>query len=141
LLSEQHQSDLAPLSKQERHFYCVNFLRGSVSRSGFIGYFENSTYQDIADAYDGLEILDLQPVLSLFEKAKDIVLGNKHLPKEKSPVIVFPDSLTEEEYEEAANLMDKSLLPIQEEFYKYDEILYSALCEYADRHQLEPHSG
>jgi hypothetical protein len=138
LVERSHKTDKPPLSQHERRFYAVNLLRGSVPRSGFIGYFENWRAADIAAAHEGLQALHLLPVLALLEKAQNAVLGDRALPNDSSPIAVFPNSLTEEEYERESNRIDAALDPIEKDFYKHDGEIWNALCEYADIHQLKP---
>jgi len=126
------------LSEHERRFYAVNLLRGSVPRSGFIGYFENWSASEIAVAHEGLEALHLVPVLALLQKAQNIVLGGKPLPRSSSRVVVFPKSLTDEEHERESCRIDEALAPVEEEFFKYDDQMWNALCHYADEHKLKP---
>ena len=72
LVQRMHGADEPALSKHERHFYAVNLLRGSVPRSGFIGYFENWSGSEIADAYEGLRALELPSALELLEQEFDV---------------------------------------------------------------------
>jgi len=137
LVTRTHGTDGPPLSKHERDFYAVNLLRGSVPRSGFIGYFENWSGAEIADAYEGLRALRLQSVLALLEEAARIVLGDRPLPSDASCITVFPDSLTDAEYEQASSRMDEALGPIEAKFCEHDEEIWNALCDYADAHQLD----
>lgn len=138
LVERSHKAGGPPLSEDERRFYAVNLLRGSVPRSGFIGYFENWSASEIAAAHEGLRALNLLPVLALLEKAQNTVFGDRPLPKDSLPIEVIPNSLSEEEYERESNRIDEALIPIEEEFYKHDDEMWNALCEYADRHQLSP---
>ena len=138
LVKRSHRVDGPSLSEHERRFYAVNLLRGSVPRSGFIGYFENWNSSEIASAHEGLRALRLLPALALLEKAQNTVLGDRPLPSGSSPVPVFPDSLNEEEDERESNRIDEALGPVEEEFCKQDDMIWNALCEYADKHQLKP---
>jgi len=138
LVERSHKADGPPLSEEERHFYAVNVLRGSVPRSGFIGYFENWSTSDIVAAHEGLRALRLLPVLDLLEKAQKTVLGGRPLPKESSRIVVFPSSMSEKEYEMESNRVDEALAPIEEEFYKRNDEIWNALRQYADEHQLKP---
>ena len=126
------------LSEHEWRFYAVNLLRGSIPRSGFIGYFENWSVSEIAAAHEGLRALQLRPVLALLERAQDIVLRGKPLPRDFSRVEVFPSSLTDEEYEKESSRIDEALAPIEEEFYRCDDQIWNALSDYADKHKLKP---
>src|SRR5687768_1712027 len=98
LVKRSHKADGPPLSEHERRFYAVNLLRGSVPRSGFIGYFENWSALEIAAAHEGLRTLGLLPVLAVLERAQSTVLGGRPLPGDSSAIEVFPNSLTDEEY-------------------------------------------
>lgn len=138
LVKRSHRADGPPLSEHERRFYAVNLLRGSVPRSGFIGYFENWNSSEIAAAHEGLKALRLLASIALLEKAQKTVLGDRPLPSDSSPMAVFPNSPTEEEYERESNRIDDALGPIEEAFYKQDDVIWNALCEYADKHQLKP---
>lgn len=140
LVERSHGDGLRPLSECERHFYAVNLLRGSVPRSGFIGYFENWTGQDILDAHAGLKALGLDSVLALLEQAEAIALAGKPIPPGSSRIEVIPVSLTEDEYEAESDRLDEALGPISEEFYKHDEIIWNALCGYAEENNLKPTS-
>jgi hypothetical protein len=138
LVTRSHQSKHTPLTDDERVFYAVNQLRGSVPRSGFIGYFENWTGADISAAHRGLRVLALETALGLLTKAQALVLGDQRLPDEAVSLTVFPDSLTEEEHEEASDRLDEALTPIEEQFYPLDGEIYDALCSFADAHHLKP---
>ncbi len=138
LVSRAYKTDMPSLSGHERHFYAVNLLRGSVSRSGFIGYFENNSSSDIAAAHEGLRELKLLLALALLEKAQNIILKGRLLPENPSCIDAFPASLTEEEYERESDRMEVDITPIQREFYRHDAVIWTTLCEYADSHQLKP---
>jgi hypothetical protein len=84
LVERSHKAAGPPLSEDERRFYGVNLLRGSVPRSGFIGYFENWSTSEIDAAHEGLRALRLLPVL-----AQNTVLGGRPLPKDSSRIAVF----------------------------------------------------
>lgn len=140
LVERSYKKGVVPLSENERHFYTVNLLRGSVPRSGFIGYFENWTGRDIIDAHAGLRALGLHSVLALLEKAEVIVFGDKPIQPTSSRLEVFPDSLTEDEYEVESERLDEALGAISEEFCTKDESIWNALCRYADEHDLKPRS-
>ena len=140
LVERSHKDGSVPLSECERHFYAVNILRGSVPRSGFIGYFENWTGQDILDAHAGLKALGLDSVLALLEQAEAIALGGKPIPTSLSRIEIFPESLTEDEYETESDRLDEALGPISEKFYTQDEIIWNTLCRYADANNLKPKS-
>lgn len=140
LVERSHNPDGPPLSQPERCFYTVNLLRGSVPRSGFIGYFENCTGPEIAAAHQGLRALGLQSTLDLLDQAQHVVLAGKPLPEDDSPIEIFPDSMTEEEFETESERIDEAVAPIEQEFYSHDEAIWNALCDYAESHQLKPPS-
>ena len=138
LVERSHRSGRAPLSEQEQHFYSVNLLRGAVPRSGFIGYFENSKSSEIADAKEGLREMKLDAVLSVLEEAQATVFGDTILPNDSTQLEIFPQSLTEEEYEDASDRLDERLTSIEEKLYEHEDEVWAALIAYADRHRLEP---
>lgn len=138
LVERSHQPRHTPLTADERVFHAVNLLRGSVPRSGFIGYFENWTGADISAAHRGLRVLGLETALGLLTEAQALVLGDKWLPDEIVLLTVFPDSLSEEEHEEASSRLEEALTPIEEQFHPLDNEIYEALCSFADIHRLKP---
>lgn len=138
LVKRSHESMHAPLTADERVFYAVNLLRGSVPRSGFIGYFENWSGADISAAHRGLRVLGLEAASRLLASAQELVLGDQPLPDEAVSLTVFPDSLTEEEHAEMSDRLDEALAPIEKQFYPLDDEIYEALCSFADAHQLKP---
>lgn len=127
-----------PLTDDEKVFYAVNLLRGSVPRSGFIGYFENWTSSDILAAHRGLKVLGLETALRLLKEAQVIVLGERSLSDDAASLTIFHDSFTDAEYEEASSKLDDSLAPIQEQFYPLDDEIYTALSAFADARHLAP---
>lgn len=138
LVERAHKPMLTALTADERVFYAVNLLRGSVPRSGFIGYFENWSGADISAAHRGLRVLGLETASRLLTEAQTLVLGDQPLRDEAVPLTVFPDSLTKDEHEEASNRLDEALTPIEKQFYPLDDEIYEALCSFADVHQLKP---
>lgn len=138
LVQRSHQPMHTALTADERVFYAVNLLRGSVPRSGFIGYFENWSGADISAAHRGLRVLGLETASRLLAAAQTLVLGDQPLPDDAVSLTVFPDSLTEEEHEEMSDRLDKALDPIEKQFYPLDDEIYEALCSFADVHQLKP---
>lgn len=140
LVERSFQPGSVPLSQCERNFYAVNLLRGSVPRSGFLGYFENFSGQEILATHAGLKALGLDLVLSLLEKAETIVFGDQPIPPSESPMEIIPASLTEDKYEQAMARLDEALDPVTEEFYAQEERIWDAMCKYADENDLKPRS-
>lgn len=138
LVERSHRSGSSPLTENERHFYAVNLLRGSVPRSGFIGYFENWKIAEIMAAYEGLRALNLESVLVLLERAQEVVLGGRPLPKDTTSLTIVSHSLSEEDYERESNRIESALSPIEEAFCQLEEEIWAALCTYADHHHLKP---
>ena len=138
LVQRSHEPMHTALTADERVFYAVNLLRGSVPRSGFIGYFENWSGADISAAHRGLRVLGLETASRLLAAAQTLVLGDQQLPDGAVPLTVFTDSLTEEEHEEMSDRLDEALDPIEKQFYPLDDEIYEALCSFADAHQLKP---
>ena len=127
-----------PLTRDERLFYAVNLLRGSVPRSGFIGYFENFTGREIHDAHDVLKELNLDAVLSLLQQAQAIALGDRPLQDDALPIHVFPDSLTEKEYEETSDRLDAAMQPLEKRMYEFDSDIWRAICQFAAQRHMKP---
>lgn len=138
LVQRSHEPMHTALTADERVFYAVNLLRGSVPRSGFIGYFENWSGADISAAHRGLRVLGLETASRLLAAAQALVLGEQPLPDDAVSLTVFPDSLTEEEHAEMSDRLDEALDPIEKQFYPLDDEIYEALCSFADVHQLKP---
>lgn len=126
------------LTREERLFYSVNLLRGSVPRSGFVGYFENFTGREIHDAHEGLKELGLSSALSLLQQAQAIVLGDRPLQDDALPIQIFPDSLTEKEFEEASERLDAAMQPLEKKMYELDSDIWQALCQFATQRDIKP---
>jgi|GEM_PF-2085337 hypothetical protein len=136
LVSKKYGNPPSPLTENERLFYGANWLRGSVPRSGFIGYFENSTGDDIKAAHEALRSMQLKDGLFLLQRAQYLVLGDRPLKIGSEQIDVFPEELTGKEREKASDELDRALRPIEEAFYKLDDDIYEALCTFADQHGL-----
>lgn len=124
------------LTHEEFIFYSVNSLRGSVPRSGFIGFFENNNVSVITAAHKGLAEMNLTNIAALLNRAQQIAIGNKRLPSDGSYIEVVPRD-SEEEYEKESERLEHALYDVESAFYKYDDVLWDALGEYARKHQLE----
>ena len=136
LVKKKHGESTDALTTQERLFYGVNRLRGSVPRSGFIGYFEHSTGDDVRDAHAGLQVMQLDDVLTLLQRAQAIVLRDQPLPAGTDPIEVLPGEWSEEAFETAMDELDLAVTDVQKSFYECDENIFAALCQYADQHGL-----
>ena len=138
LVDRSHRPGRTPLSEHERYFYAVSLLRGSVPRSGFIGYFENHKSSEIADAKEGLRAMKLEAVLAVLREAQAAIFGDAVLPNDSKQLEIFPESLTEKEYEEVSDRLDELVTPIEEKFYSHEEEVWDALLAYAGKHGLGP---
>lgn len=136
LVAKKRGNDGDVLTKHERLFYAANWLRGSVPRSGFVGYYENSTGDEIRDAHQALETMSLGQCLDVLKQAQALILAGAELPDGARKVHVFPDDLSEEEYIEVSDKLDIALRSIEERFYECDDAIFAALCAYADEHNL-----
>lgn len=125
------------MTENERHFYAVNLLRGSVPRSGFIGYFENWTIAEILAAHEGLRLLNLDGARVLLERAQEVALDGRPLPEEATSLTIVSHSLTEKEYERESERIEAALSPIEDAFCELDDEIWAALCEFATRHNLK----
>lgn len=138
LVHRNSGSATPPLTSDERHFYAVNLLRGSVLRSGFIGYFENVTDREINDAYKGLKELSLDSVSLLLQQAQELALADRPIPTDGLPIQVFPDSLDEKEYDELCERLDTAMKPVEEKMYSLDDEMWQALGRFAEQRKLKP---
>ena len=107
VLVEKKYSTKTALSGDERIFYAANIFRGSVPRSGLIGYFENTECDVIRDAHHALAALGLPEALRLLQDAQQIVLDGDQLPETEQFVTLFDDDLPEEDYEQAMEDLDE----------------------------------
>ena len=121
LVNRTYDENAVPLSGEEKLFYVINRLRGAVPRSGFLGYFENSTGEQIQLTLEALKELELSKGLKILQDAINIVWKNDYLPSTNSSLELFPDSLSEEEAENASNRFDEKLTPIEDDFNEYED--------------------
>ena len=136
LVDRKYSDGSAPLTKEENLFYAVNSLSGSVYQSGFIGYFQNTEGPEIFAAHEGLKELNLPDCRSLLEQAQKIILGDRPLPTDSTPIEVLSDSMTEAEYEAASDRLESALCKVQDAFYNCEDDIWTALCGYATQHML-----
>jgi Domain of unknown function (DUF4375) len=141
LVERSHRTGGIPLTEDERHFYAVNLLRGSVPRSGFIGYFENWKTSGILAAHTGLRALNLDAARTLLEKAQEVALDGRPLPKDATSLTIVSHTLSEEEYERESDRIEAALSPFEDAFCELDDEIWAALCEFAARHELKPKKG
>jgi hypothetical protein len=140
-LVEKKFSTKAALSSDERAFYAANIFRGSIPRSGLIGYFENTECDVIRDAHDALAMLDLTDALKLLQDAQKTVLNGAPLPETDQCLTLFDDNLSEEELELAMDELDKRVGDIQNELYLQDQAIFDSLCRFADERSLHVPTG
>lgn len=131
----------AALSSDERVFYAANVFRGSVPRSGLVGYFENTECNVIRDAHHALATLGLLEALKLLQDAQKIVLNGGPLPETDQCLTLYDDDLSEEEVGEAMEALDESVQEIQDQLYLQDRPIYDALCRFADERSLSGAKG
>jgi len=120
-------------------FYSVNLLRGSVSRSGFIGYFENNTGPHIRAAHAGLEEMGLNNVRDILHEAQKVTLGDWDLPTDDTPITVISHN-SEEQYERESERIERALETVQKDFLKQEEYIWYTLLRYAAAHKLQKQS-
>ena len=140
LVHRYYSDESNRLSHHESIFYSLNILRGSVPRSGFIGYFENSTGANILLTIKALKELGLSEVLKILDEAISIAIKGKALQNSDSPIKLFPDLLSEEEYESEIEKLEQKLTPLENRFYQHDNLLWKVLCEFADNNKLKARS-
>ena len=135
-LVEKKYSTKAALSSDERVFYAANIFRGSVPRSGLIGYFENTECDVIRDTNHALATLGLPEALRLLKDAQIIVLNGAPLPETDQWVTLFDESLPDEELEQAMDDLDKRVSDTQNQLYLQDQAIFDSLCRFADERSL-----
>src|SRR5690606_5398753 len=131
----------AALSRDERLFYAANTFRGSVPRSGLIGYFENTECNVIRDAHHALAALGLSEALSLLQEAQEIVLNGQALPETDQCVALFDYDLPEEELERAMDNLDEKVQDVQNQLYLQDDAIFDSLCRFASERNLRTSMG
>lgn len=124
------------LSTDERIFYAANLLRGSVPRSGLIGYFENTDFDSIRDVEPALRVLGLGELLRILEDARRIVLQDREVVQSDRFLTLFDEHLSEEEEELARERLDECLRDFEERFNAQDRLFFDALCRFADSRNL-----
>jgi len=137
LIAKKHKGDTLPLTSDEALFYAANWLRGSVPRSGFIGYFEGSSGEDVIGAVEAFRLMNLSEPLSLLQGAILTIFGEMPLPNDSVPLDVLPSGLSESEYESASDELDHKVTPIEVEFNTFDNDIYVALCRFADERLIK----
>lgn len=136
LVHQKYGTSAEPMTAPERLFYAVNGLRGSVPRSGFVGYFEHATGDDVREAHEGLQSMQLRDVQLLLRRAQAIVLRDQPLPAGDDPIEVLPGDWNEDEFVQAMDELDVAVTAVQESFYERDEEIFAALCKFAEQHGL-----
>lgn len=140
LVKKKHW-ETATLSSDERVFYAANILRGSVPRSGLVGFFENTSCDIIRDAHDSLATLGLHEALTLLQDATRIVMNGHPLPETDQCLTLFDYDLPEADLEKAMDELDENVGNIQDQLYLQDQLIFSALCRFADEKRLLAEKG
>jgi hypothetical protein len=140
-LVEKKHSANAALSSDERLFYATNVFRGSVPRSGLIGYFENTECDVIRDAHHALAALGLHEVLKLLQDAQSIVLNGHPLPDTDQCPVLFDYDLPEADLVKAMDDLDERVGAIQKQLYLQDQPIFDALCRFAGEKNLAVPKG
>lgn len=135
LVKKKHSAEM-PLSSDERIFYSANMLRGSVPRSGLIGYFENTSCDVIRDAHESLVRLKLHEALKLLQDAQRIVMNGHPLPETDQCLTLYDDNLSEADLEKTMDDLDDRVSDIEDQLLLQDEPIYEALCRFADEKNL-----
>lgn len=140
-LVEKKHSTKALLSPDERLFYAANIFRGSVPRSGLIGYFENTEWGVIREAHQALESLGLHEARRLLGEAEEIVLAGARQPAAHERLTLFDDDLSEDEFEQAMVDLENRVSEIQNQVYRQDQAIFDALCRFAEEKSLRAPQG
>lgn len=140
-LVEKKYSTKAELSSDERVFYAANIFRGSVPRSGLIGYFENTECDVIRDAHNALVTLGLSESLRILQEAQQIFLNGAPLPDTDQFVTLFDYDLPEQELESAMDDLENRVSDLQDQLYLQDQAIFDSLCRFADEKRLRVPKG
>ena len=132
LVEKVNRSTYHGLSKDERVFYSANILRGSVPRSGLVGYFENTECNVIRDVKHSLSTLGLSEVLKLIQDAEAVILRGNSLPETDQFLELFDEGLPAEELENAMDELDENVRDIERRLCLEDQALFEVLCRFAD---------
>lgn len=138
---EEHPSTDDSLTSDERVFYSANIFRGSVPRSGLLGYFLNTECDVIRDAHHALSVLGLPDALKLLQDAQRIILNGESLPEKDQFLTLYDNDLPDEELEKAMDDLDGKVREIQEQLYLQDDAIYDSLCRFADERKLRAPSA
>jgi hypothetical protein len=141
LVEKMQTSTYDGLSKDEKVFYSVNILRGSVPRSGVVGYFENTECDAIRDAHHALSTLGLTNALRLLQDAQRIILKGDPLPETDQFVTLVDDELPEEAFEKAMDDLDERVRDVQNLLCLEDQAMFDSLCRFADERSLSAPKG
>jgi hypothetical protein len=133
LVSRSAEDASNPLTRDERIFYSINLLRGSVPRSGLLGYFELCTQRDIKDALEGLTELHLNEVALILRTALNEVVGDTPLSDELTSVQIVSPSLNEEEYIQECDRIAAGMQPLEKQLIDLDSAILYALCQFASQ--------
>lgn len=136
LVDKIHRASYQAATADERIFYSANILRGSVPRSGIVGYFENTACDVIRDAHHALSTLGLPDALKHLQDAQQLILNGNPLPETASFVTLFDSSLAKEERDKALDDLDESVRDIEHQLGEQDEAIFDALCRFADEKSL-----
>ncbi|MGL4465004.1 MAG: DMP19 family protein [Planctomycetia bacterium] len=136
LLVTKKYSTKETLSSDERLFFAANDFRGSVPRSGLVGYFENTECDVISDAHSALATLGLSEALKLLQDGQNIVLKGNPLPETDQCLTLFDKDLAEETLDQPMNELDESVKEIERQLYLQDDLIFDVLCRFADERAL-----
>ena len=136
LVKRKQESTYDDLLEDERIFYAANIFRGSVLRSGLIGYFENTECEVIRGTHHALSMLGLSDALKLLQDSQRIILKGDPLPETDQFVTLFNYDLPEEEVEKAMDDLDRLVQDVQDQLYLQDQAIFDSLCRFADQRKL-----
>jgi hypothetical protein len=136
LVKRKHESTFEDLSEDERIFYAANIFRGSVPRSGLIGYFENTECEVIRGTHHALSMLGLSDALKLLQDAQRIILKGDPLPETDQFVTLFNCDLPEDEVEKAIDDLDGLVQDFQYQLYLQNQAIFDSLCRFANQKKL-----
>jgi len=136
LVARKQRDPVHGLTKQERLIYAANRFRGAGWYDGFMGYYKDSTGDEIWDAHEALRVMNLETSLDLLKRAQETIFGDAPPPKGPDKVEMFTAEWSEEERVNATEELDDVLKPIEIDLRRCDNEIWDALCKFAGQHHL-----
>ena len=136
LVDRKYGRQKPPLNRSECLLYGLNLYAGGVPRSGMIGYFKNSTSNEIIDAKSALEILNLEEHIQILDKAQSILLGDRQLEPNEEQIQILNRDLSQEEYEEQSEQFENRIAPLEDDFEAMEDDLYDGIDKFIETQHI-----